>query len=38
MPCGRANPDTTRAIFEQGEYAKGANPAHAQQIGAAHDH
>lgn len=28
MPCGQANPDTTRAIFEQGEYAKGANPRH----------
>jgi hypothetical protein len=24
----QANPDTTRAIFEQGEYAKGANPTH----------
>lgn len=28
MPCGQANPDTTRAILEQGQYAHGANPTH----------
>lgn len=28
MPCGQANTETTRTIFEQGEFAKGANPTH----------
>jgi len=28
MDCGQANPAQTRAIFEQGEYARGANPTH----------
>lgn len=28
MDCGQANPAQTRAIFEQGEYAKGSNRRH----------